>query len=602
MVSATPSARTTRDTPPPDDPTTAYARAVVVGDVVASWLVRLACERHLRDLEHGQERGLWFDRDDAERSVGFFRYVNHSKGEWAGRPVILEPWECFIIGSVFGWKRGDGSRRFRTAYNEIARKNGKSLLGAGVGLELAFFDDEPGAEVYAAATKRDQAKIVWGEARNMVRKSPALRDRVRTLVANLSVERTNSKFEPLGADADSMDGLNMHGAIIDELHAHKTRAVWDVLETATAARRQPLTFVITTAGYDRNSVCWEQHAYAVRVLEGAVDDDAFFAFIATLDPCQACRRSGKMTPATDCADCDDWTDPAVWAKANPNLGISVKIEDIARKVEKAKQVPGQVNAVLRLHMNIWTDQASRWLPIEAWDECAGVRDVGDYESVKAAIRQITEECHGLPCYAGLDLSSKDDVTALVLWFPHDDGIVRLLSFFWAPEAKVEERSRNGVPYDVWVREGFMYDTPGNIIDYDVIREFIRTEIAPNCEVREIGYDQWGATQLATQLENDGATIAPVSQSFSMLNEACREIESRTVARTFRHGGHPVMRWMISNVTIERDAQDRMRPSKRKSQEKIDGVSALANAANRAIAEQETPPSVYETRGVLFVEG
>lgn len=581
MPTATP--RRARPPRPVDvDRTTAYARDVDDGAAVAGQLVRGACRRHLRDLIDGDSRGLTFDVEAAERAINFFRFVNHSKGEWSGRAVQLEPWECFIVGSLFGWKRADGTRRFRTGYVEVARKNGKSLLGAGVGLLLAFFDNEPGAEVYCAATKRDQAKIVWGEARTMVRRSPSLRDRITTLVGNLHMERTNSKFEPLGADADSMDGLNMHGAIIDELHAHKTRAVWDVLETATAARRQPLTFVITTAGFDRNTVCWEQHSYGVRVVDGAFDDDAFFAYIATLDACDTCRAAGKLQPSTDCGDCDDWRDPDVWAKANPNLGVSVKVEDIARKVDKAKAVPGQVNAVLRLHMNIWTEAASRWLSVEAWDECAGVRDVGDLAAVRDQIARMTEECEGLPCFAGLDLSSKSDVTALVLWVPHDDGPVDILAYFWVPETAVVERSRAGVPYDVWVREGFMFECDGNVIDYDAIRDFIRDEIAPRFEVAEIGYDQWSATQLALQLQAEGATVVPVSQTFSGLNEACKEVESRVSARTFRHGGHPVLRWMMSNVTVERDATNRMRPSKTKSQEKIDGISAMCDAAARAI--------------------
>ena len=577
----------------------AYARAVVAGEIVAGRLVRLACARHLRDLDTGAARGLTFDAAEATRAIKFARWCNHSKGVWAGTPVVLEPWECFIVGSLFGWKRADGTRRYRVTLIEIARKNGKSLLASIVGLLLAFFDNEPGAEVYAAATKRDQAKIVWGEARQMVRRSPALRDRIRTLVANLSIERSNQKFEPLGADGDSMDGLNIHGAIIDELHAHKTRAVWDVLDTATAARRQPLIFAITTAGFDRNTVCWEQHAYAIRVLEGVLDDDSYFPFIASLDACDACRESGKLAPSTDCAECDDWTDPAVWPKANPNLGVSVNVDDLARKVERARVVPGQVNAVLRLHMNIWTEGSSRWLSIDAWDECAGVLDVGDLAAVKSRIRQMVEERHGQRCFAGIDLSSKSDITAVALWFPPDaDDVVDVLWWFWVPEAAVAaRRTRDGVPYEVWIREGFMFETAGDLIDYDEIREFIRGELAPNCEIAEIAYDAWGATQLATQLEGDGATIVPVSQSFGALNEACKEVEALTMARKFRHGGNPVMRWMIGNVIIERDSQDRMRPSKKRSLDKIDGVSAMIIAGARAITTPATEPSVYEERGV-----
>src|SRR5690554_4565746 len=234
-----------------------YAQQVLAGELPAGRLVRLACERHLRDLETGHQRGLWFDNEAAERAIAFFGFLRHSKGEWAGRAFELSPWQAFVVGSVFGWKREDGTRRFRTAYNEVPRKNGKSTLSAGIGLYLAFFDDEPGAEVYAAATKRDQAKIVWSEGKRMVQNTPALRARIKAFVNNLHIEATASKFEPLGADADSMDGLNIHGAIVDEVHAHKSRAMIDVLDTATGARRQPLIWYITTAGYDRESVCWE---------------------------------------------------------------------------------------------------------------------------------------------------------------------------------------------------------------------------------------------------------------------------------------------------------------------------------------------------------
>lgn len=572
--------------PAPGDRATAYARSVAGGEVVASRYVRFVCARHLSDLDEGEKRGLRWDVTASEKSIEFFGYVNHSKGEWAGTPVILEPWECFIIGMLFGWKRADGTRRFRTALVEIARKNGKSLIGAGLGLLLAFFDGEQGAECYAAATKRDQAKIVWGEARKMVRSSPALRRHIQTLVANMNVQATNSKFEPLGADADNMDGLNIHAAIIDELHAHKTRSVWDVLETATSARRQPLIFAITTAGSDRNSVCWEQHTYAVRVLEDVVRDDSYFAYIATLDCCDACYEAGKMAPSGDCPKCDDWRDPAVWPKANPNLGISVKVEDIARKVERAKNVPGQVNATLRLHMNVWTESVSRWLSMEAWDECAGLRDVSDLRAVRQLIAAIAARRRGETCYAGLDLSSQEDVTALCLLFPGDDErSADVLWFFWIPEETVTERADRGVPYDVWVREGFIETTPGNIIDYDVIREKIRMDLAPEFNIVEIAYDPWGATQLALQLQGDGATVVPIGQTYQATSESVKDIEAQTLARRLQHGGNPVARWMVSNVIIELDAQDRKRVSKKKSPEKIDGVSALVTANARAITRQ-----------------
>jgi phage terminase large subunit-like protein len=284
-----------------DDPVTAYACAVSEDKVPANRLVRLACKRHLEDLASGRGRGLRVDPAAARHAIEFFGFLRHSKGEWAGQTFELAPWQGFIVGALFGWRREDGLRRFRTAYCAVPRKNGKSSTAAGIGLYLLVADGEQGAEVYSAATSRDQARIVFDEARRMVASSPALNRRVETLINNLHVAATNSRFMPLSSDSSTMDGLNVHGAIIDELHAHKTRNVVDVLDTATGARRQPLLFEITTAGYDRHSICFEHHDYSIKVLEGIVHDDASFAFIAGAD------------------DGDDWTDPEVWQKANPNL-------------------------------------------------------------------------------------------------------------------------------------------------------------------------------------------------------------------------------------------------------------------------------------------
>src|SRR5512139_1249755 len=290
-----------------------YIDDVVAGRVVACHWVQAACQRHVDDLKHGAERGLHFDREAAEHVLKFFTILKHSKGEWAGRPLVLEPWQQFLIWTLFGWKRADGTRRFRTAYIEVARKNGKSTIGAGVGLYLLAADGEPGAEIYSAATKRDQARITHLEAVRMVKASPMLRKRIRTFRDNLNIEGTASKFEPLGADADTLDGLNIHGAIIDEIHAHKTREVWDKLDTGTGARRQPLMFGITTAGYDRQSLCWTLNEYSKKVLDGVIEDDTFFALIYTLD------------------DGDDWQDETTWIKANPNLKVSKKNDDLRRK-------------------------------------------------------------------------------------------------------------------------------------------------------------------------------------------------------------------------------------------------------------------------------
>jgi phage terminase large subunit-like protein len=547
------------------DSVTHYALDVTGGRVTVARLVRLACERHLRDLEIAAERGLYFDSEAAEWSIGFFAQLSHSKGEWAGQPLVLEPWQSFVVGNLFGWKRADGTRRFRTSYVSVGRKNGKSTLAAGLGLLLAFFDGEAGAEVYAAATKRDQAKIVWGEARAMVLASPPLRQRISVLTGNLHSERTRSKFEPLGADADSTDGLNVHAAVIDELHAHKTRAMWDVIETATAARRQPLTFAITTAGFDRNSVCYEQDDYAAKVLEGVIEDDSFFAYVARID------------------EGDDWTDRGCWPKANPNLGVSVKLDDLERKCDKAKLVPGEQNAFLRLHLNVWTQQETRWLSPEVWEGGS----IGP-----------PEDLEGRRCYAGLDLSSTTDVTALVLWFPDDDGGGDALSCFWVPEEALQVRSRRDrVPYDLWQRQGFIDATGGNVVDYDRVRERIK-ELGTIYEIREVAVDRWNSTQLQTQLQGDGFTVVPFGQGFASMTAPTKELERLLLERSLRHGGNPVLRWMASNVAVDQDAAGNLKPSKSRSTERIDGIVALVMALGRAMVEPKEP----ESPGFFWVAG
>ena len=370
--------------------------------------------------------------------------------------------------------RTDGTRRFRTAYIEIGRKNGKSTLAAGVALYLFAADREPGAEVFTAATKRDQARIVHGEAIRMVRLSPGLQRHVQVFKDNLSMLRTTSKYEPLGADADTMDGLNVHGAIIDELHAHKNRNLWDVLETATGARRQPLIFAITTAGFDRHSICWQQHDYGEKILDGVIEDDAYFAFIASLDPE------------------DSWTDRKMWIKANPNLGISVKPESLEEQCGKAESLPAAQNAFRRLRLNQWTEQSDRWIDLSVWDACIA--------PVDAALLK------GRECFGGLDLSTTTDLSAFVLLFPpEDDEPWQVLCRFWMPEDNVRRRvEKDRVPYDVWIREGWIEATAGNVIDYDILRARIQ-EDADRFHIREIAFDRWNATQLCTQLQSTAWT-------------------------------------------------------------------------------------------------
>lgn len=532
-----------------------YARAVVAGEIVTGRYVRLACERHLRDLERGASRGLHFDEEEASRTLEFFGFLTQRKGEWGGQRLKLQPWQVFRIGSVFGWKRADGTRRFRVAYNEVGRKNGKTTEAAGVGLKLAFFDDEPGAEVYAAATKRDQARICWSEAHWMVthRNAPiGLKRRVTALTANLNDPSTGSKFEPLGADADSTDGLNIHGEIDDELHAWRNREFAEKLDTATSARRQPLRWIITTAGFDRTSLCWDAHDYSVKVLEGIVEDDSWFAYVAAID------------------DGDDWTDPEVWVKANPNLGVSTKLQTLMEKCKKAREIVREQSSFKRMYCGLWTESAEQWIATELWD--------------RQKKRAKRKELVGRECFAGVDLSSTRDITALVLWFPDpagDGGDV--LPFFFVPEEGLADREKNDrVPYTQWVADGHITATPGPVVDYDFIEERL-AELAEKYEVRAVAKDPWQAVQFGAHVRNNLAlTVVDVPQNTGRLNAPTRELERLLSLRGVRHGGNPVLRWMASNAVSLEDARGNIRIDKAKSRNKIDGIAALVNALSESM--------------------
>lgn len=547
-----------------------YVDHVLSGQQPACRFTRQACERHRRDLKIAKKRGLIFDDVATRHALAFFTVLCHSKGEWAGKPFVLEDWQTFIVASLFGWKRADGTRRFRRAYIEVPRKNGKSTLIAGIGLYLLVADNEPGAEVYSAATKRDQARITHSEAVRMVKASPLLKKEIGTFKDNLHVLATNSKYEPLGADADTMDGLNVHAAMIDELHAHKTRHVVDVLDTATGARRQPLIIEITTAGWDRQSVCWEHHDYSRQVLEDSVPDDSWFAFMAGID------------------EGDDWAEAQTWAKANPNFGVTVKPDDLARKAQRAQKVPAEQNTFKRLHLDIWTEQADRWLDLDKWDECAGVVDV--------------DRLKGRACYAGLDLASTTDLAALVLLFPDDDEPQNfdVLPFFWIPAESMIERTRQAnVPYATWVDEGLITATEGNVIDYRAIMATL-DEQARAYDIQELAYDRWGATQLVQDMQAGGLEVAPFGQGFASMSPPTKELLNLTLSRRLRHGGHPVLRWMASNMVVIQDPAGNLKPDKSKSAEKIDGMVALIMAIDRATRQGGEGKSVYEERGLLVL--
>ncbi len=533
-------------------------------------LERLAYERAARDRREGHKRGLWFDAQAADRAIQFFeRHLHHFEGEWAGRLLVLEDWQKFRIGETFGWRRRDGTRRFRTSYNEVARKNGKSTEGGGIGLYLEGADNEPGAQVYCAATKEEQARIVHDAAKNMVTQSPDLARFYTVLAKNIVCYRLKAKFRPIGADSRTEDGFNVHGCIIDETHAHTDRRVWMKLKTGMGARRQPLMWIITTAGiYDPTSIGWELHNDAVNILEGVYEDDSLFAYIAAAD------------------EDDDWTNPETWWKANPNLGISVKWEALAELCEEAKRKPSFENEFRQMHCNQWVEQVTRWLSMDRWKACGG--RLGSLE--------------GRICYGGLDLSQKLDLTAFCLWFPPTEAEPKhdLVWRFWIPEERVREMARTGrVPYAAWAAAGVLTATPGDVIDYDFIRRDIN-KLGEQYNIQEIAFDPYNAWDISQRLATeDGFVMAETRQGMRSMSEPSKEFERLIVAKQLRHGDNPVARWMAANVAVRKDVNGNYMPDKEKSTQKIDGIVAAIMALGRVLVHKQQR-SVYEDRGILVL--
>ena len=513
-------------------------------------------------------RGCYFDHAAAAHVCDFFeKFLVHSKGRWAGQPFKLMDWQRHdVLMPLFGWKRADGTRRYRMAYIEVPKKNGKSTLGAGIGLYMLVADGEDGAEVYCAAADRDQASIVFREAANMVEASAHLNRRLQVLRSVKTINKDGASwYKALSADVPTKEGLNIHFLNFDELHAQRTREMWETLRYGGASRQQPMTITITTAGYDRHSICYEQHDYACKVRDGIIEDDSFFPYIRAA------------------SEDDDWTDPETWRKANPSMGVTIDEEEMAASCKEAQEIATKENAFKRYRLNIWTEQDVRWLPMDKWDACGGVVDGLD----------------GRQCFAGLDLASTTDIAAFVLLFPDDPGYL-VLPFFWTPRDTAHQRERKDrVPYVTWGREGLIKLTEGNVIDYDVLRQDIN-ELGKRYEIREIAIDRWNSTQLQTQLMGDGFEVVQFGQGYASMTAPTKELERLVLEAKLAHGGNPVLRWMASNVTVETDAAGNLKPSKKKSIEKIDGIVATIMALGRAMVSEGDGKSVYDQRGILTV--
>lgn len=516
--------------------------------------------------------GAYYDEEAADRAVKFFGLLKLVEGRGAGEKWELMPWmEYEVIRPLFGYKRKDGTRLYRTVWLEVPRKNAKTTLAAGLALYGLVADNEPGAQVYMGARDRAQARICFELARKMVEASPALRKRCRAARSYIEVTKTGSVLRTISGEALGQHGFNAHIAVLDEVHAHKNREIWDVLSSSVGARQQPIVIGITTAGtYDPNHIAWEQHDYAVKIAEGELDDPSFLTIIYAAE------------------SEDDWQEPKTWKKANPSLGTTVMEDYLQDEIRKAKASPARQTIFQQLYLNKWTREVSRWIDMEAWDACGQEINLEDYKN--------------RPCFIGLDLSSTTDISSMVRLYPEEDGAFTIIPTFWIPEADIGERERRDrLPYSNWANEGQIILTPGNVIDYRWIKHAI-VEQADNAQVLELAYDPWNATSLITELQELGMRVAPTRQGFATMSAPTKELERLIAAKNIKHGGHKVLRAHADAALVNTDPAGNLKPDKAKSTARIDGIVALIMALNSAMlaGTSLTGKSVYEERGVELI--
>jgi phage terminase large subunit-like protein len=553
-----------------------YAQRVVGGEIASCKWVRAACQRHLNDLARsGADWRYVFDAKAANRVCQFQQLLPHIKGEWA-RPVLvggqmvypkiaLEDWQCFILCVVFGWKVAEtGKRRFKRVYIEVPRKNAKSTLSSGVANYMLTADGEPGAEVYSAATTGEQARIVFNDATVMAQREPSFVSRFGVDIGkhSMSVPETASVFRPLNAEGSTLDGLNIHCGVIDELHAHKKRDLYDVLDSGTGARSQPILWMITTAGSDRSGICYEQRIHVTKILDGAFVDESFFGIIYTID------------------EGDDWTDPAVWAKANPNYGVSVMPDDMEEGCRKAMSMASAQNGFLTKRLNIWVNADSAWMDMRAWDAC------GD-QALKI------DEFAGQECIASHDLASKVDIAAKMRLFWRDiAGVRHYYGFgrYFLNEKAIEEGTNS--QYSGWSRRGLLVATPGNVTDFAVVEEDFLSD-AKLFTVIEAPYDPFQATQFSQRMVAAGLPMIEVGSTVKNFSEPMKWLEALVLQKRFHHDGDELLTWMVSNTVCHRDAKENIFPRKEREENKIDGVVALLMCLNRAIAAHDLDSTITQ---------
>ena len=542
-----------------------YTQQVLSGEILTCEFVQLAVKRYYADFEVALEKGWHFDRKAAARAIKFIESLKHTKGEWAGRKFILEPWQQFVVWNIFGWKLADGTRRFRYVYIEIARKNGKTALSAGIGLYMLFADGESRPEVYSAATVKDQAKICFADAVEIV-KATDLKNYITPYRNSIVYELKGGQFKPLSSDYGTHDGLNPSCGIIDEFHAHKDSGMFDVIKSAFGARRQPLMFIITTAGFNKAGACYAYRDNVIKVLRGVNQDDTLFGVIYTLD------------------SNEEWDNPKMWIKSNPNLGVSLSVDYLAGEIKDAKNRPEAVRNVMTKNVNLWVDAEKTWILDDVWQQCGGETLLADLQ--------------GCDCWGGLDLSNVSDITVFVLIFNKNNRF-QLLPFFWIPEEKMLEKIRKeNINYDHWVRQGFVKVTPGNITDYDFVKADI-LKIAADYNLKSTAYDRWNSSQTIIDLSNEGLTFNPFGQGYGSMSAPTKQFEALVLSEQIEHFGNPVLRWMLSSTLVKTDPAGNIKPDKEKSTQKIDGIVASIMALGEWMTAQANDDSnPYNDRGLL----
>lgn len=547
-----------------------YMRDVLDGRIASCKWVKLAVQRQQDDLarEVSDDWPWVFDVAAAERPCAFIELLPHIKGKWARerRLIELEPWQCFIVTTVFGWLHHETRmRRFLESYEEEARKNGKSAKGAGLLLYMLAADGEHGAECYTAATTRDQARIVFDDARAMAEHTPDLRTYlgVAILQHSLTVAHTSSKAAPLAAEGSTLDGLNVHFALLDELHAHKTRAVYDVIDTARGAREQSLLWTITTAGTNRAGICYERRTHVTKILDRVVRDDRVFGIIYTLD------------------EGDDPFDTNVWIKANPNLGVSVQLDEMTAQARKAEAMPSALNNFLTKRLNVWVSGESPWMDMRAWERCG--KDRVTLDSIPP----------GTKVYMGLDLAQKKDFAALAIAWQMPDGKWGLCTRLYLNELAVQESGNAHLTG--WARQGYVEVTDGDLTDFDRIADDLR-RYCSQWNVQEVAFDPALSMYFAGELIKEGMPLVEIAQRAMFFTPALIQVENMVREGTLAHDGNPVMTWMVSNLVVKVSKfNELMSPTKERPENKIDGPIAMLMALGRALALAEAPNASQKTQ-------